>query len=122
MSSTFAGHGGTDWSRLARLQRKLESVDCDSLQTRITDYFEIIDKIGQLTKENKKLSDILRKSLTHATSSSYADTYKDLPLTAVVKQAFKVLEHNCGKIPTQRRHFVVLKNFATSLYNSFLVL
>ncbi len=43
-----------DWSRRARMKRKLESFDYDLLQTRITDYTdEGIDEVHTLLKQNK---------------------------------------------------------------------
>ena len=52
----------TDWSRSAHTKRKLDLIDADEKQTKITNYFEVIDKISILARENKFLSELLTKA------------------------------------------------------------
>uniref|UniRef100_A0A1X7SRC3 Uncharacterized protein n=2 Tax=Amphimedon queenslandica TaxID=400682 RepID=A0A1X7SRC3_AMPQE len=52
---------GTDWSRSARLKRKLIEAADKPDQMHITSYFAVADKISLLCKENQKLSLLLQQ-------------------------------------------------------------
>lgn len=59
----FNTHACIDWSRRARLKRKLEAAGEASGQSRITDYFELTNTIALLLKENRKMAEILQQSI-----------------------------------------------------------
>ena len=45
----------TDWSRAARIKRTLEGIDDDIFQGRITDYFQAINEVQDLLRQNEQL-------------------------------------------------------------------
>ena len=103
---------GADWSRGARLKRKLEAIDADPLQTKMTNYFQIADKIEYLARENQKLSALLKESF--ATLSN--DSIKSKEIGPILHQMLLTVERNSNKSACQRRHTILLKKFATVLY------
>ena len=99
----------TDWSRSARMKRKLDAADTDLTQTRITDYLHILDKVQQLLKHNHHLSQLLNASRT----LHYEKSDKVSP---IINKIIVALEKNSNKAPSQRRHDTQLKKFAVALY------
>ena len=102
----------TDWSRSARTKRKLESTDSDATQTRITCYFEVINKISQIVKQNKFLSNLLQSPLADSAAKTSADTNS----ASVLNKLLTNIENNAQKHPKGRRHNEIIKKFATVLY------
>ncbi len=72
-----------DWSRGARITRKLIQVCDDVNQTRITNFFSVLDDIERLAKENKKLTFLLEQA-TNQDFCSESDSLSSL--TAVLKR------------------------------------
>ena len=100
----------TDWSKSARRKRKLDSIDSDLTQTKITSYYEVLDKIFQLMKKNEYLSELLQSALTDGgKANSKTDS------VSVLHQLLANIE-NVKKNPKHRRHNDIIKKFATVLY------
>ena len=102
-----------DWSRSARKKRKLEKAGASCSQTKITDYFEVLNNIQKLERENAKLATLLQ----HLRNSDYKESkdYAHSSLTPILKQILLNSQANAEKLPKQRRHPEVLKTFSTAL-------
>lgn len=98
-----------DWSRQARNTRKLAQAADDCNQTCITDYYTILDRIQQLTIENKKLAAMLE----HLTNEEIGT--KEFSFTPVLKSIISNAEKNATQFPKRRRYPEILKKFCTSL-------
>lgn len=98
-----------DWSRTARLKRKLDKAVALSSQMKLTDYFVILNNIEMLEKKNKKLITMIHY-LSHNDSESGQSS-----LTPILKQILANSQSNAEKLPKQRRHTTVLKKFSTAL-------
>ena len=82
------------------------------IQTNIlfTDYYDIImNDLEKLTKENKRLSDMLQQYL-NITGNSLCG------LTPVLKSLLKSAQRNAYAYPSQRKHSEVMTKFATALF------
>ena len=103
----------SNWSRsrTARKLRKLEIAGADSEQYQITDYYNPIDKIAYLAKQNEKLHSIISSIVT---SSRVTPTENDI-VTPILKHLMENAHKNIGKQDRQRRHSLILKKFATLL-------
>ena len=101
----------TDWSRAARNKRKLDLIDSAPDQTKITGYFEVIDKIFHLVNKNKILSQMFSASPTPAANKQTLSNSK-----TVLNQLLLNIQENANKFPTHRRHNDAIKKFATVLY------
>ena len=97
-----------DWSRGARMKRKLERISDDIDQTHITDFFSILDKIDSLVIENKKLASLIQHVSIEDQSACFS-------LTPVLRQLITNAQKNAQCLPTGRRHSEILKKFSTSL-------
>ena len=93
-----------DWSRSARSQRMLlkaaEHVD----QTRITDYYGLIDDIQRLMPKHDVLSTLK------------VQEQDAMPFSVVLKTIIANAERNANVLPHGKRHPEVLKKFATALF------
>ena len=96
-----------DWSRSARSKRLLAKAG--SHCACITDYFHILDDIEKLVKRNDELSKLLQSSVVPQTDSQTT-------LTPVLQRILENATENSTKLPTQRRHPMILKKFAVSLF------
>ena len=78
-------------------------------QTKITDYYEIFDKIDVVIKENYSIIEQseLKFNVEQSKGTNYQSFFRELLHNA---------EKNCSKIPTQRRHDNSIKQFATALF------
>ena len=101
---------GKDWSRHARLQRKLELAAKDPSQTNITDYYKIIDDIEKLMQKNKNLTTLLQQHSMDSESPFISS------LTPVLRQIVLNAETNSQKYPKQRRHSEIIMKFSTALF------
>ena len=97
-----------DWSRKSRNTLKvLESGEAFG-QTKITDYYEVVDRIDMVIKENYGFIEQSAPELKfNVDGSNFHSFFKELLHNA---------EKNCSKIPTQRRHDTLVKDFATALF------
>ena len=77
-------------------------------QQAITQHFNILDKITLLTKENEKLSEILRNVFTCSTS----DSTKSPELTPILQNLLINIQNNTCLLSKQRHHLDVIKKFA----------
>ena len=89
------------------MKRKLELHDANPNQTKITSYFEVMDKMSLLLKENKTdMLSQLPRSQTQQTDSS-----------SVLHHLLVNIEKNiCATHAKHRQHDEVIKKFATILY------
>ena len=98
-----------DWSRKSRNTLKvLESGETFG-QTKITHYYETIDKIDVVIKENYSI--IEQSELKFNVEQSKQTTFQSF-----FKELLHNAEKNCSKILTQRRHDNKIKQFATALF------
>ena len=81
------------------------------MQTRLTDYFHVLDEVQHLLKKNQQLSDTISQSLHTELLGTSGTT-----IGTLLQKVLKNIEYNTGKIPTQRRHDTIIKKFATALY------
>lgn len=100
-----------DWSRKSRKQLSL--LKYEPGQTKLTDYFTLLDEIENVMEKHPKLHKIVttidsqRKSfLPNDHESDFCPLFKRLLVNAY---------QNVKKIPTSRRHDTIIKKFATSL-------
>jgi hypothetical protein len=100
------------WSRSARMKRKLEKASSDDAQTRITDYFKVLDNIEKLVQQNEELSLLLKQFQIGDEENPLSKQYS---LTPILNQIILNAERNAKKSCTQRRHPEILKKFATAL-------
>ena len=102
----------SNWSlsRTARKLRKLEIAGADSGQYQITDYYNPIDKIAYLAKQNEKLHSIISSIVT---SSRVIPTENDI-VTPILKHLMENAQKNIGKQDRQR-HSLILKKFTNLL-------
>lgn len=84
----------------------MEKAGSDDQQTVITNYFEVVDKISLLAKENQKLEFCEDSQLQHLILICHANP----------KKHHGECTKNIGKNNKQCRHTQVLKQFATLLY------
>ena len=81
----------------------------DPSQTKITSFFDIVEKITKLTDAAPEYNAIIRATEEQRRErriTSVSPLFNQLLLNA---------EHNAQKIPTQRRHAAVMKKFSISL-------
>ena len=98
-----------DWSRTSRNQLSLLKEASDPAQTKITDYYELLDQIELLVNSNPDYSKVLSEVYNH---NYDINTEGFGPL---FKQLLKNAQTNIGKVPQARRHDVIMKKFSTSL-------
>ena len=98
-----------DWSRKSRNTLKLLETGEATGQTKITDYCEIVDRIGVVLKENHSFIEQseLKFNVEQNAGSNFHSFFRELLSNA---------EKNCLKFPTQRRHSNLIKQFATALF------
>ena len=90
--------------------RKQRKPTIDANQPLITDYYDvIINDIEKLSKENKKLSDMLQQYL-NITGNSLCG------LSPILKSLIKNAGKNAYAYPTQRRHSEIMTKFATAFF------
>lgn len=90
----------------------------DSGQTRITDYWNILNNIERLAIENNKLSSLLqqfREQFIYYQTSTENPNHI-LSFTNILKEMMANAERNASQYPTYRRHPEILKKFATALF------
>jgi len=78
-------------------------------QTKITDYYEVVNRIGVVIKENYKFIEQseLKFNVEQNNGRNFHSFFSKLLHNA---------EKNCSKFPIQRRHDNLIKQFATALY------
>ena len=89
----------------ARKQRK---PTYDPGQTCITDYFNLLNEIEMLAKENAKLSKLLQQNDNRSFNTG--------GLNPILRQILINAEKNAFIYPSQRRHTEILKKFSTALF------
>ena len=106
------GEGKATWSRSYRTQMKLRKVSLDPARSKITDYYQILNKIEKLVRENDQLSFLLQQSPGHDTQ-----TVSCLEkLTPVLQSIITNAESNVDRSGTGRRHPTMVKKFATAVF------
>jgi hypothetical protein len=96
-----------DWSRAARARQKLqESANCPS-QTKLTDYWKVLNEVEHLLRKNTQLSEFINNSIQH---------YSHESIRPLLNNILKNIERNIGKCQHQCRHESIIKKFATALY------
>ena len=98
-----------------RNKRKLDLIASDSTQTKITSYFEVLDQITTLIRQNKFLSDLIQQS-AKVTNSTNDDTSKTTDPFSVLHHLLANIENNTDKCPKGRRQNEIIKKFPTVLY------
>lgn len=101
-----------NWSRSARAKKQLLKAGKDPSQTRITDYFQILDTIEKLLDKNLRLSELLQQ---YSEDKTETVSNHDSSFTPVLKQLLLNAEKNIERVPKHRRHSDILKKFATAL-------
>ena len=103
----------TDWSRSARNQRSLIIASKDPAQTKITDYWKVLEDIEKLQLKNKQLAELLQHQLNR---SSHENSYSPCSLTPILKQILLNITKNSDRNGKQRRHNEIVKRFCTALF------
>ena len=104
--------GKSKWSRSYRTQHALKQATLDPRQSKLTDYFQVLDKIERIVRENAKLSHLLKQqSLGPSNSVPSLDQ-----LTPILKGIIRNAEKNVNRTATGRRHPYMIKQFATALF------
>ena len=104
----------SQWSWSSRKRRSLLKAGADHGQTRITDYWSILNNVEKLAYDNKKLSLLLQQFKFDQTSNEIPNHISSF--TNILKQIIVNAEKNIEKYPTHRRHPGVLKKFSTALF------
>ena len=92
--------------------RKLEEAGSDNSQTRITNYFVVLNKLALLLKENSELS----KALVQAAQDNAPDFDTELSVEPILHNMLLTAQKNVHKTPHKRQHEEMLIKFATSLF------
>ena len=100
-----------DWSRESRKQLSL--LKFDPSQTKLTDYFTLLNNIENIVQKNPELHKVVANVNSHRRpffpnncESGFSPFFKQLLMNAY---------QNVSKVPTSRRHDTIIKKFATSL-------
>ena len=109
----------TDWSRSARNKRLLDKAGSECSQLCTTDYYQILNNIEKLMKQNEELRMLLRSTVSadeYQPTAECADDNLQPPVTLVLQSILKNAIENSAKQPKQRRHPEILKKFAVLLF------
>ena len=101
-----------DWSRESRKQLSL--LKSEDGQTKLTDYFTLLDKIENIMQKNPELHKVVANVNSHRKPFLSNDCESDF-FCPLFKQLLVNAYQNVNKIPTSRRHDTIIKKFATSL-------
>ena len=99
-------------SRSECTQRQLLKAASNPCQSRITDYFQILNDIEQLLKANLKLSDLLQQ---YRKEQSETIISHDASFTPILRQLILNAERNLDQAPNHRRQSEILKKISTAL-------
>ena len=109
----------TEWSRKSRKQLSTLKMATDPSQTKITDYFEIIDQIEAITNSNPEFNNILQEACKiqqQRLSASHNFTASTEGFSPLLKQLLTNAKANVDKmVPQAKRHNAIIKKFSTSL-------
>ena len=108
----------TDWSRKSRKQLSTLKIAADPAQTKITDYFDLIDQIEILASSNLEFNNILQEAC-----KTQQQRLPKHSLVAIIKGFSPLLKQlltnanaNVDKmVPQAKRHNTIIKKFSTSL-------
>lgn len=100
----------TDWSRTTRQHLALLKAGSDSNQAKITSFFEVVDKISSIIDNSPEISGVFQV-VQNQRIERKIDNFCPL-----LRQLLSNAEKNVLKLPQQRRHELLLKKFATSLF------
>ena len=108
----------TDWSRKSRTLLSSLKIAADPAQTKITDYFKLIDQIESLTSNNPEFNSILQEvckiqqqRLPNHNLETSIESFSPL-----LKQLLTNAKANVDKmVPQAKRHNAIIKKFSTSL-------
>ena len=100
------------WSRDERAKQQLLKAANNPGQTRITDYFQILNDIEKLLQTNSKLSDLVQQ---YSKVQSTAVVNHNVSFTPILRQLILNAEKNVESLSNHRRHSEILKKFATAL-------
>ena len=87
----------SQWSWSSRKQRSLLKAGADHGQTRITDYWSILNNVEKLANDNKKLSLLLQQFKFDQTSNETPNHISSF--TSILKQIIVNAEKNIEKYP-----------------------
>ena len=90
------------------MKRKLDKAGASCSQTRIPDYFGVLNHIYKLEQEDVELSSLIQ-------NLDSEESKKCSSLTPNLKQVLATAEANAHKLPKQRRHTEIMKKFSTAL-------
>ena len=106
-----------DWSHQSRKQLSMLKVAIDPNQTKITDYYKLLDKIESLASSSSEYGSIInevdkiqRERLTMCHPELETEKFGSL-----FKQLLENITLNANKVPQARRHDHIIKKFSTSL-------
>ena len=94
-------------SRLSRQKRALEKAQSSPDQTRLVDFFSILDEVESLCLKNEKLTSLLKQS----NSCFNYDLYNP-----ILRQTVCNAEKNAGNSKHGYRHTEIVKKFAIALF------
>jgi hypothetical protein len=109
--SSVVAKPSTDWSRTTRKSLALLKSSADPTQSKITSFFEVVDKVAALVEESSTISEMMqalqdRRGFERHTNG-FSPLFRQLMLNA---------EKNIEKLPKQRPHQELLKKFSISLF------
>ena len=108
----------TDWSRKSRKQLSTLKIAADPAQTKITDYFELIDQIEFLASSNSQFNNILEETckIQQQRLSNHNLVTIIEGFSPLLKQLLTNAKANVDKmVPQAKRHNAIIKKFSTSL-------
>ena len=108
----------TDWSRKSRKQLSTLKIATDPAQTKITDFFEIIDQIESISRSNPEFNNILQEACKNQQQRQLAShNFTSMKsFSPLLTQLLTNATANVDKtIPQAKRHNAIIKKFSTSL-------
>ena len=111
-------HPTTDWSRTARNKISLLKAASDRSQTKVTSYYDMVKKVSNIVQESPQLQQVLG-TIVQGTHKEAYDNTKVNPtekFSAILKQLLSNAIRNANKAPQGKRHDIVIKKFAVSLF------
>ncbi len=109
--SSAVAKPSTDWSCTTRKSLALLKSSADPAQSKITSFFEVVDKVVALVEESSTISEMMQALQDRRGFERHANRFSPL-----FRQLMLNAEKNLEELPKQRRHQELLKKFSISLF------
>ena len=86
----------------------------DPNQTKLTDYYQLLEKIEVLISSNSECSEIINQA-SNLHKERLAISHPELEVSCLLKQLLENIKNNSCKIPQAKRHDHIIKIISISL-------